>query len=140
MKGKNTWRKGKPSPMNSKKHTEKTKLKISRSRTGKCLGEANGSYLKDRSMLSNKQERNDYAYQDWRRQVYTRDKFRCKLHNGDCYGGIEAHHILGWSSHPELRYQVNNGIILCHFHHPRKRVDERKLISFFMDLIKEELI
>jgi len=33
-------------------------------------------------------------------------------------------------------YEVNNGITLCHFHHPRKRKDEIKLSPYFMELIK----
>jgi len=38
--------------------------------------------------------------------------------------------------YPELRYEVNNGITLCHFHHPRKINDEMKLSPYFQELIK----
>ena len=31
--------------------------------------------------------------------------------------GIRAHHILPWRI-VELRYNINNGITLCQFHHP----------------------
>ena len=51
-------------------------------------------------------------------------------------GKLEAHHILSWSKFPELRYEVNNGITLCHFHHPRKRNDEMTLSPFFQSLVK----
>lgn len=98
-------------------------------------GEKSCHYKKDRDTLVKKQERNDSAYKEWRKQVWLRDNFKCKIANPDCSGRIEAHHILGWSSHPELRYQVNNGITLCHAHHPRKRGDELKLSPYFQYLV-----
>jgi len=63
--------------------------------------------------------------------VKGRDGWKCKIANADCDGKIEAHHILSWRDYPELRYQPNNGITLCHAHHPRKRVDEAKLLPYF---------
>lgn len=65
----------------------------------------------------------------------TRKKSR--IYNIDCSGQIEAHHILGWKSYPELRYETNNGITLCHAHHPRKREDEAKLSPYFQKLVAE---
>ena len=61
-------------------------------------------------------------YRKWRMGVFYRDNSKCKIANQDCQGRLEAHHILGWSSHPELRYQINNGIALCQAHHPRKEL------------------
>lgn len=81
--------------------------------------------------------RNDSAYAEWRRQVWLRDNFKCKIANPECKGRIEAHHILGWRDYPELRYQPNNGITLCHAHHPRKRSDEAKLSPYFQQLVAE---
>lgn len=46
-----------------------------------------------------------------------------------------VHHILGFKEHPELRYDINNGITLCHFHHPRKKEEEKRLIPTFMELV-----
>ncbi len=100
-------------------------------------GKNNPSYKEDRSTLAKKQERNDYAYQDWRKQVWLRDNFKCKIANPDCKGKIEAHHILSWRDYPELRYQLNNGITLCHAHHPRKRSEEAKLSPYFQSLVAE---
>ena len=98
-------------------------------------GSKHQNWIADRSTLRKKQERNDSAYHDWRHQVYERDGFVCKIKNSDCGGRIEAHHILGWSNYPELRYQVNNGITLCRNHHPRKPDEEKKLSSYFMELV-----
>ena len=105
----------------------------------RMLGEKNPSYLKDRSLLKrfndDHKDRRSSAYSAWRKEVWTRDKFQCKIKNESCLGRIEAHHILGWSEYPELRYQINNGITLCHAHHPRKRAEEKRLIPTFKELV-----
>jgi hypothetical protein len=111
--------------------SEKTRKKLSEAHKGeKCY-----RWIKDRTQLKKKQERNDSAYQVWRIQVYKRDNYKCKVMNEDCEGRIEAHHILGWSNFPELRYKVNNGITLCHAHHPKKRAEEKRLIPYFQGLV-----
>lgn len=99
------------------------------------IGENSPRWIKDRTKLKKQNRRNDMAYIEWRKQVWLRDNFKCKIANPDCKGRIEAHHILGWSQNPELRYEVNNGITLCHFHHPRKRNDEIRLSPYFKSLI-----
>ena len=80
-------------------------------------------WIKDRTKLAKRQERNDSAYREWRKSVWARDNFFCQIKNQDCHGKIEAHHILSWSEHPELNYKVNNGITICHAHHPRARAE-----------------
>jgi len=64
----------------------------------------------------------------------TREKMR-QVDNKDCGGRIEVHHILRWSDYPNLRYDVNNGITLCKLHHPRKKVEEIRMIPTFRELI-----
>lgn len=98
-------------------------------------GEDNPCWIKDRTKLAKKQERNDPAYKEWRRQVYSRDNWKCRMDNDDCNGRIYAHHILGWTPYPELRYKVNNGITLCKAHHPRKRNEEIRLSPYFQNII-----
>lgn len=102
---------------------------------GYLAGEKNPRWIKDRSNLVKKQERNDSAYKDWRKSVRDRDEWKCKLLNSECSGKVVAHHILTWKNYPELRYKVSNGITLCIFHHPRKRKDELRLEAFFQKLI-----
>jgi hypothetical protein len=79
--------------------------------------------------------RNDWEYKRWRMKVFKRDLFKCRIDNGKCSGKIVAHHILGWSFFPELRYEVNNGITLCQTHHPLKRVEEKRLVPVFRELV-----
>lgn len=95
-------------------------------------------WIEDRTKLKrvNAQgERRTSAYFFWRKSVWLRDSYACKIANPDCAGRIEAHHILGWAEHPELRYEINNGITLCHAHHPRKRAEEKRLIPTFLELV-----
>ena len=153
---------------NGYKHSETTKKKIGEANKGKKsikywkgkkfsehhkdkLSEAkdkffeNGgrpwNYIEDRSLLKKDNKRNDSAYREWSKSVKKRDNWKCKINNKDCFGKVIAHHILGWSLYPELRYQINNGITLCQAHHPRKRVDEKRLIPFFKDMVgSKELI
>lgn len=129
------------------KRTEETNTKMSVAQkvlrsspgwVGRFSGEKHWNYISDRSKLKKKQERNDSAYQDWRKSVRDRDGWLCKMANGDCLGKVVAHHILPWRDFVELRYEINNGITLCRFHHPLKRVDEMRLSPYFHSLLVNE--
>lgn len=69
------------------------------------------------------------------KEVKNRDSWKCKLLNEDCSGRLEAHHIVPWSESLELRYEVNNGITLCHYHHPKKRIEEQRLAHAFTEIV-----
>ena len=102
-------------------------------------GEAHWSYKKDRDSLKKsgdgEKDRRSSACSAWRMEVWRRDRFKCRIADQCCAGRIEAHHILGWTEFPELRYQPNNGITLCHAHHPRKRAEEKRLAPIFSVLV-----
>jgi len=97
--------------------------------------EKNYRWVSDRSKLVKKEERNDSAYHEWRKQVFKRDNWRCRINNRDCDGKITAHHILSWTYYPKSRYNINNGITLCQAHHPRVRAEEKRLIPTFQELV-----
>ena len=99
------------------------------------IGERHPRWIKDRSLIKHQKERNNPEYKQWRYKVFKRDRHICKINNQYCRGKIKAHHILGWSAYPELRYNINNGITLCQAHHPRKRAEEKRLIPFFQGLV-----
>ena len=103
----------------------------------KMKGENNPKWIKNRKNLVGRHDRrfHDTEYKQWVMNVRNRDGWKCKISNRSCSGRLETHHILGWKSHPELRYQTNNGITLCHFHHPRKKDDEKKLSPYFQELV-----
>ena len=98
-------------------------------------GERHGMWIKDRSLVKHQEDRNNPEYKQWRLKVYKRDNYKCVINNCDCSGRIIAHHILSFTYYPELRYEINNGITLCRFHHPIKREEERQSIPIFNDYI-----
>lgn len=118
-----------------KHHSIESKKTMSIAHIGRFTGKNSPCWIKDRTKLKKDNRRNDSAYGEWRNDVWQRDGYKCKMSNETCVGKIEAHHILGWSKHPELRYQTNNGITLCHAHHPRKRAEEKRLVPIFQELV-----
>lgn len=99
-------------------------------------GEKHYLWISDRSLLKDDhKDRGGQLHREWSLSVKNRDGWQCKIANGDCSGRLESHHILGWKSHPELRYEINNGITLCHYHHPRKRIEELELSPLFQSLV-----
>lgn len=132
-------------PFFGKVHTEEARGKISDGQTGMHhsvetefqKGMKAWNYIEDRTKIAwrDKHSLCDLAYTDWRKFVFTRDGFKCKISNRDCAGQLEAHHILPWRDFVELRYEINNGITLCHAHHPRKRAEEKRLSPYFQGLV-----
>lgn len=123
-----------------KKHSEESKIKISLNRKGKMVGENHPNYIKDRNLVKTYNDRRgDILYKKWRLDVYKRDGYKCLMLNSDCCGKITAHHILRWRDYPELRYIINNGITLCHYHHPYKRSKEDELVPTFQELLMQPL-
>ena len=123
---------------------EETKKKIGESRKGEkhpffggwSSKEKHPRYIKDRSKLkTDRQKMYDTQYKYWMLEVKKRDLWKCKINNSDCKGRLESHHILSWKDFPELRYDINNGITLCHAHHPRVRAEEKRLSPYFMELV-----
>lgn len=132
---------GEGNPFYNHKHLEKTKIKISCSRKGKCAGINHFLYGKHRSEevkkklhdnhigrftgkdnpnynfnISDEERiigRNYHEYNVWRENVYKRDKYTCKCCGSNKSGNLVAHHIKNYSSYKEGRTDVNNGITLC---------------------------
>lgn len=116
-----------------KKTTDETRKKIGLAH----MGEKNWRWIHDRSQLKKYDVRNDPASYDWAMQVKKRDGWKCRIADNTCNGKIVAHHILPWAAFPNLRYNLNNGIALCHHHHPRKRNEEMELSPYFQSLVNQ---
>lgn len=139
--GRIPWNKGTKGVMvawnKGKKLSEEHKEKLSEA---KQVFYANGgkppNYLKDRSLVKlGDRKLHDPLVKEWRMEVKKRDNFSCRIADNNCDGRLEVHHILRWSEFPELRYQINNGITLCHAHHPHARAEEKRLIATFTELV-----
>jgi len=117
------------------KHTQEWKDLMSKLRSG----DKHYKWKVDRTQLKKfndtSKDRRSYAYNNWRREVWTQDDWKCRINNSDCKGRLEAHHILSYTYYPELRYDINNGITLCQAHHPRKRAEEKRLSPYFKELV-----
>lgn len=87
------------------------------------------------SLVKNEKKHLDSFYKEWALKVKKRDNWKCRIQNQDCKGRLEAHHILPWRTHKNLRYEINNGITLCQAHHPKGVAEEKRLESYFMELV-----
>lgn len=63
---------------------------------------------------------------EWRRLVFERDGYRCV--ECDDGGKLNAHHIKSWADHPDLRYDVENGVTLCIECHAKRHPERAHLI------------
>lgn len=87
------------------------------------------------SYSDNREQRTNSDYKEWRRAVFERDSYTCQK-CGQVGGKLNAHHILHFSTNPELRTVVSNGITLCerchHYIHSKEGLEyERQLIAIY---------
>lgn len=130
MKGRPSWNKG-------KKHSPESLLKMSIAHKNRFKDKTNHPrWISDRTKLkTSERKKDDVQYIYWAKAIKTRDKWTCALKNNECRGRLEAHHILPWRDYPELRYEIKNGITLCHLHHPHGYEEEKRLAPLFMELV-----
>lgn len=69
----------------------------------------------------------------WRRKVWHRDEYRCRICGKEKH--IQAHHIFPWRSHSEERYNLDNGITLCRYHHGLVNKKELLAVDFFRAIL-----
>jgi len=150
---------GEKNPMYGKKYSKKEKEKMSEILKGRmpwnhrrrlskvhkeniriamlkhaARGESHYRWNLDREAVR-RDLRNDPEYKQWRYRVFKRDRHVCRMNNQDCFGKVQAHHILPWKGYPKERYNINNGITLCQAHHPTTRAEEKRLIPLFQGLV-----
>jgi len=105
-------RTGTNSPRFGVKLTKETRSKIASALKGRFRGKENPQW-KGGSAYERAQWHSRHEYKEWRYSVYERDNYTCQLCGQESVGNIQAHHIHPWSTHPELRFEVSNGITLC---------------------------
>ncbi len=85
----------------------------------------------------NEKGRKCIEYYGWRRDVFHRDRFTCRVCLSKGY--VQANHIYPFRSHIELRYDVNNGITLCVSCHKFIFKREHLFIKFFQGILENGL-
>lgn len=53
------------------------------------------------------------GYKDWRKTIYKRDGYRCKICGNNKSGSLRAHHIKPRHKYPELVVDIDNGVCVC---------------------------
>ena len=124
---------GERNPFYGKSHSLETRKRIG---SANQYGYQSRRWKHDRTLLAKSEKKHlDGNYREWMFAVKRRDSWKCRIGNSNCFGRLEAHHILNWIEFPELRYLLTNGITLCHAHHPRGRVKEKRLVPYFQGLV-----
>ena len=80
------------------------------------------------------------SYFRWRRLVYERDNYCCRICGCKENDKLNAHHIMNYSEYEELRVDVNNGITMCkechkdfHTRYGYKNNNFMQLVNFIID-------
>ncbi len=97
-------------PGHQRNSTDECRQKMSAARRGLLIGSKNPNW---RGGIQLKHpERNRYRSKVWVKAVKDRDGWKCV--ECDATDRLHAHHIKRWKDHPELRYEISNGVTLCH--------------------------
>lgn len=118
--------------------TPESQLKTA-AKAAQRVGALNHRWIEDRAKLAKLSEGaiRNCAHHAWSAAVKRRDGgcVLAGLGYGPCSGRLEAHHILSCAEHEKLRYEVDNGVTVCHGHHPFKRSKALALVPVFEKLV-----
>jgi len=82
--------------------------------------------------IKNKNRHHALGYETWRNAVFSRDNWTC-IWCKKRGGRLQAHHIKSWVNYPELRYILDNGVILCIKCHKNATIEQRKQEKLLFD-------
>ena len=82
-----------------------------------------------------KRNYDDPAYESFRKEVIKRDGRKCMMPGCGYKKCLQVHHIRKWSTASSLRYEISNGITLCHNCHKSRRGKEHHYETLFIEII-----
>lgn len=126
-----------------KQHSVETRRKMSQAQK-RIVQSGRHLFYKHGKSSTNKMARNNVEYKIWRSAVFQRDAWLCQTCRLRENNKLHAHHIKSWSTYPELRFVVNNGVTLCEDCHkltdsyPQNLCPQRKNLNWtiFRKLLK----
>lgn len=80
----------------------------------------------------------DPLYDKFRKQVKIRDKYTCQWPGCKASKKLHVHHIKRWVDSVDLRYNIDNGLTLCKFHHQLINGNEVSYEAVFLKIIAEK--
>lgn len=80
-------------------------------------GENSNLWNPNLSIEEREKGRDFQKYNEWRRQVFKRDKYTCQCCGDNKGHNLNAHHLNGWNWDKQNRLNIDNGIILCDYCH-----------------------
>jgi len=101
------------SRLNNSKHIHCSKECANKGNSLRYSGEFSSNWNHEKTQEERLAERKYPAYNEWRINVFQRDRYTCKKCFDDKGGNLVAHHIYNYSEHHHLRTDIENGITLC---------------------------
>lgn len=92
--------------------TLETRKRMSESKKGEKSYQWQGGITPE-----NRKIRNSFEMRLWKKACFERDNFTCQRCAESKSGSLNAHHVNNFSSFPELRTSIQNGITLCKLCH-----------------------
>jgi hypothetical protein len=82
----------------------------------------------------NKKLRRCSMYRIWREAVFLKDNFTCQNFNCPYCSNkmgvfLHPHHIKSFSRHPDLRFDINNGITYCKEFHINSKLLHKQILG-----------
>jgi len=103
------WKGGKPKCLDCGKQLGDRRSEFCRSCTQR--GDRNPYYNPTLTQQERILQRNTPEHREWAKAIKVRDSFKCQV----CFRNmkLQAHHLSSYSTAPDLRYSLQNGVTLC---------------------------
>lgn len=120
-------------PSSGRKHSEEVRTKMSKNHAD-FSGKNNPNYRNGNFSGGGK------IFEKWRELILERDNYICRICHCRDKIVLITHHIIGWNSSIERRYDITNGITLCNCCHGKiTKRGEKKFVKSFSAIINESV-